>query len=100
VHHAGEAESGEKEREREAQCEGVVDRADQQDGERDAEKQAQARRHDVHAAVNEDDGAVLGRPETPDPVGDARVALEQTGDHAVGPSYFQRPLHAESTCSG
>jgi hypothetical protein len=50
-----------------------------------AEEHAQASGQDVYAPVQQHDRAALGRYETPQPVGEAGVALKQRGDH-VGPS--------------
>ncbi len=100
VHHAGEPQPGEQEGKREAQPERVVDGADQQDGQGGAEQPAQARRHDVHAAVHQHHRAALRRLEAVEPVREPRIPLKDRADHAVGPSYFQRPFHAASTWSG
>ncbi len=100
VHHAGESHAGEEEGEREAEREGVVDRADEQDGERQDEEPAELCRHDVDAPVHEQHHAALRRREAVEPVGEPRPALEQRVDHPMGPLYFQRPRHADSTRLG
>ena len=100
MHHPREAEAGEQEGEGKAERQRVVDRADEQHRERAAEEPAQARRHDVNAPVHELHRAALRRSEAVEPVGEARVTLEKALDHAVGPSYFQRPRQAPSTRLG
>ena len=100
VHHPGEPQAGEEKGEREAERQRVVDRADKENAERRGEQPAEARRHDIDAAMDQHHGAVLGRREAVEPVGEARMALEQRADHAVGPSYFQRPCQAARTMFG
>ena len=54
----------------------------------------------MYTPVHQHHRARLGRREAVEPVGETRVALEQAADHAVGPSYFQRPRQAASTRLG
>src|ERR1051325_8433554 len=89
-----------EEREREAERQRIVDRADEQDEEGQCEQPALRRRQDVDAPVHEHDGAVFRRREAVEPVREPRVAIEKRADHPMGPSYFQRPRQAESTRSG
>ena len=100
VHHAGERQAGEEEGEPEAEGQRVVDRADEQDEERQDEEPAELRRHDVDAPVHEHHRAAFRRREAIEPVGKARMTLEQHADHPIGPSYFQRPRQAASTRFG
>ena len=77
-----------------------------------AKKPSQPGGQDVDAPVDQDDGAALGRLEAPDPLGEARIALEQAADHAraalmprarrtsTGPSMPRAPGWGTRACPG